>query len=1798
MMASIVGGKRKVAPTNESFVRARKRIDESTRPPKRARSDAKERAGADTTATKSHLPKISRLREEETAFPRGGASPLTPLEHKQIAIEATQDVLFEHQGTNSSNKDAYGEDESRPAKKIFRSKDSKKKQKVQTTVDPDEEVVKIEGLSYKRIITGSMVLGQVSRINYQDIALALPNNLTGYVPMTSISDTITKNIEAIAEAEPDDGDYGDEDDRMDVDLNKFFKIGQYLRAFVVSTSDDVSTGSAVQAKRRIELSLRPQQTNSPITAQNVIVNNTLMASVASVEDHGLIMDLGLPDLDMKGFVSSKEIGSGYQIADIQEGAVLLCIVTGLSSNGKIVKLSANMEKIANPRKPNILTDAPTIEAFLPGTAVELLVAETTSRGVHGKVMGMLDVTADLIHSGTSATGKDLEKKYKVGSKVKGRIICTFPAAEPPKLGISLLDHILSLAPKQAKLDGEYKNPIDVLPLSTIVEEVIVRKVEPEMGLFVDLGIKGISGFVHISRVKDGKIESLSESGAYKVGSSHRGRIVGYNSLDGVYLVSFEESILEQTYLRIEDIKVGEVVKGKVEKIVLNARGVGGVLVKLAKGISGLVPEIHLADVQLLHPEKLFKEGKTVMARVLSTDPGKQQVRLTLKKSLLHSEATPFVSYGAISVGMQSPGVIVNLLSTGAVVQFYGTVRGFLPVAEMSEAYIQDPSQHFKIGQVVNVYILKVEADAQKLIVSCKDPSAFGLEQQTALKNLKVGDIVSASVIEKTNDDISVVLQETGLRAVLPIGHLTDKSDSRNLSALKKIRVGQVLTDLTVLERLEQKRLVVLTNKPSLVQSAKEQTLLRSFEDVKEQKVVHGFVRNVTITAVFVQFGGGLTALLPKNKLPEEAIRLPDFGMKKFQSIKAKVISVDHGVRQFVLSMIEEKPSAKLVALSPSVNQTAVNPVDDEITSLDDLSMGKLTRAKVVSVKDTQINVKLADNIQGRIDVSQVFDSWDEISDRKRPLQKFMRDQVIPVRVLGIHDARNHRFLPITHRSGRTLVFELSAKNSDQKQSDEEPLTLSNVRAGSSWIAYVNNIDNHCAWVNLSPNVRGRIQILDLSDDVSLLKDVEANFPVGSAIRVRVTAVDELNNRLDLSARSMRAPEVMTLSSVSKGMVVPGKVTRVNERQVMIQLSPELSGPVYLTDLTDNFSDASTSKYSKNDIVRVCIVDIDAPNKRIRLSTRPSRVLNSSLPVEDSEISSISQLKVNDVVRGFINNVADKGLYVNLGGNIRAFVRVSDLSDAFIKDWKADFQIDQLVRGKVISIDESQCFIQLSLKASILNKNYVPPLTFQSIKEGDILEGKIRKVEDYGVFIVVNGSNNVSGLCHQSEMAEKRVVDVKKLYEEGDLVKAKVLKIDSVKKRISFGMKSSYISPENEPDSEEESVEDGDYESSDDMQGVRLDELNVEQDSEDIEGGMDLDDVESIGNSDKQSDYEESDEQLDDASGNIPELNVGGFDWSASVLDQVDVDVNASSGNEDEKPKKKRRKAEITEDRTGDLDAHGPRSVSDFERLLLGQPDSAELWIQYMAFSLQLGEVANARAVAERAIKTIHIRDDSAKKAVWNALLNLEVEFGSDETVQEAFSQACQYSDAQEMHESLASIYIKSNKYSKADDIFQVLVKKFSKDPKVWENYAHFLHTVYGRPDDARLLLPRALQILPTHTLQLTVKFAAMEFKSKNGSPERGRTMFEGILSEFPKRLDIWNQLIDLEVGQNDHEIIRAAFDRALKTKGLKDKSAKALLGRWAKWEDEHGDKKSQENIEAKKEQREMVEKLRKAGAEK
>lgn len=1590
---------------------------------------------------------LSVLRAEEPSFPRGGASILTPLEHKQIQIDATRDVLFEQQSSKKtkaapSNDVENGDSDVAEPAKLSKGKSKGKSKTRMTKGQENQEAkdhgVKIEGLSYKRIVPGSVVLGQVSRINTNDVAIALPNNLTGYVPLTSISERVTERFETLMGGFEDDTVEAGSEQERDVNLTSFLSLGQYLRAYVTSTGK--SAGG--KSKKHIELSLDPRRANAGLKKADLVANSTVQACVKSVEDHGLVMDVLLEEESLRGFMSSKEVGHDVDQAHIEEGAVFLCIVLGHNSDGNVVKLSADPRRIGNVKKSNYLADAPTVNSFMPGTAVEVLVSQLTPSGIAGKVMGLLDVTADLVHSGAGPYGRDLEKKYQVGGKVKGRIVCTFPDAEPKKLGISLLDHVLALRPHKVEpSEGKRaSDPVTALPVSTVVDNAKVVKVEQGVGLFVDLGISGTRGFVHISRITDGKIEALSEStGPYKVGSIHKARILDYNSMDNLYIVSMEQKIIDQPFLRFEDIQVGEVVKGKVEKLIINAVGVGGVLITLADGITGLVPEMHMADIHLQHPEKKFKEGLSVKARVLSVNPERRQARLTLKKTLVNSDAYIWKSYADIVPGAHSPGTLVNILPSGAVVQFYGTVRGFLPVSEMSEAYIQDPKQHFRTGQVINVHVLSVEPEEGKLIVSCKDQVELSAAQQAAMKNLQIGDIVSGNVVEKSTDDIRIELQGSALSARVPLGHLTDGSENKAATAMDRIRLGQSLNDLLVLEKLESKHLITLTNKPSFIKAAKEGKLLKSFEAIIEGSEVDGFVKNIIPTGVFVQFTGGLTGLLPKNQLREEVLALQDFGMRRYQTVSTTILKVDHDQRRFLLTMHDGKRKAKeqLTAMTQTkvVDRALSNAVDEESQTIDDFTIGKLTKAKIVSVKDTQMNVQLADGIQGRIDVSEVFDSWADIKDRKHPLRSFTTKQTLPVRILGIHDARNHRFLPITH-SGRTPVFELTAKPSHQNGEGLSILSLDQVKVGSAWLAFVNNIAADCLWVNLSPNVRGRIRITDVSDDVSLLQDLEKNFPLGSAIRVHVTAVDVANNRLDLSARSGVSAAQLSLKDLSPGMILPGRITKVTVRQLMVQLNDTISGPVNLTDLADDYSHANPTAFQKNQAIRVCVIDLDVPNKKINFSARPSKVLSSSLPIRDPDIRSLSQLKVNDVVRGFVKNVADKGLFVMLGTNVTAYVRVSDLSDSFLKDWKSSFEIDQLVQGKVILVDPLLNHVQLSLKHSILDKTYVAPVTFSDIKVGQIVTGKVRKVEDFGVFIVVDNSTNVSGLCHRSEMAEQRVENVKKLYDEGDAVKAKVLKVDHEKRRINFGLKASYF--DEHSDKSDDDSGDDEAQSTD---GVRLgSDARGDADGDDFDmgNGIDLDSV-----ADTASELDAADAQMGDANDDADKLksklggtglSTGGFDWTGGLGEETSFPAETVRET-NTLQKKKKRKAEIQADRTADLDAQGPRSVADFERLLLGQPDSSYLWLSYMAYELQLSEVVKAREVAERAVRTISMREESEKMNVWIAMLNLENTYGDDESVEEVFKRACQFNDAQEIHERLTSIFIQSGKHEVSRVLF-------------------------------------------------------------------------------------------------------------------------------------------------------------------
>jgi len=266
-------------------------------------------------------------------------------------------------------------------------------------------------------------------------------------------------------------------------------------------------------------------------------------------------------------------------------------------------------------------------------------------------------------------------------------------------------------------------------------------------------------------------------------------------------------------------------------------------------------------------------------------------------------------------------------------------------------------------------------------------------------------------------------------------------------------------------------------------------------------------------------------------------------------------------------------------------------------------------------------------------------------------------------------------------------------------------------------------------------------------------------------------------------------------------------------------------------------------------------------------------------------------------------------------------------------------------------------------------------------------------------------------------------------------------------------------------------------------------------------------------------------------------------------------------------KKKKKRKEIEVDLTADMHDRTPESNADFERALLGSPNSSYLWIQYMSFQLQLSEIDKAREIARRAIQTISFREEQERLNVWIALLNLENVYGADEGLENVFKEAARANDSKTIHLRFASILDQSGK-KEATEQYQRTCKKFGQSSKVWTLFSEY-HLRRGEVEEARRLLPRSLQSLDKRKHLKTIsKFAQLEYKL--GEPERGKTLFEGILDTHSKRWDIWSRYIDAEAVQGDVQSTRNLFNRLFTFKMTSHK-AKSFFKKWLELERRIGD---------------------------
>jgi small subunit ribosomal protein S1 len=194
--------------------------------------------------------------------------------------------------------------------------------------------------------------------------------------------------------------------------------------------------------------------------------------------------------------------------------------------------------------------------------------------------------------------------------------------------------------------------------------------------------------------------------------------------------------------------------------------------------------------------------------------------------------------------------------------------------------------------------------------------------------------------------------------------------------------------------------------------------------------------------------------------------------------------------------------------------------------------------------------------------------------------------------------------------------------------------------------------------------------------------------------------------------------------------------------------------------------------------RLClkVIEVDSQLRRFVLSERASRL------DESRRKDLLEQLCPGDICQGHVTNLCSFGAFVDLGG-LEGLVHVSELS------WgRVDHPSDVLRPGDpvevyVLNVDRERRRVGLSVKR-------LRPDPWQSVEEryhvGQIIEGVVTHVVDFGAFTRVE--DGLEGLIHVSELAEGDFLHPRNVVQEGDVVAARVLSIDSERRRMGLSMR--------------------------------------------------------------------------------------------------------------------------------------------------------------------------------------------------------------------------------------------------------------------------------------------------------------------------------------------------------------------------------------------------------------------------
>lgn len=171
------------------------------------------------------------------------------------------------------------------------------------------------------------------------------------------------------------------------------------------------------------------------------------------------------------------------------GQLVPTTITSLSAGGRVVQLTVDPQAYTRGQ----LSEVSTVGSLLPGHQLYVLITAVLPSGLNVRLAGFFDGTIDQTHLGLE--GEDIDDKYKIGKKIRARVIYDNLAITPRRFGLSVLPHILELrSPVKPGSDIPLEQEVAI---GKVLSSVKVTRVVPEWGLQCRTE-DGLEGFVHVS----------------------------------------------------------------------------------------------------------------------------------------------------------------------------------------------------------------------------------------------------------------------------------------------------------------------------------------------------------------------------------------------------------------------------------------------------------------------------------------------------------------------------------------------------------------------------------------------------------------------------------------------------------------------------------------------------------------------------------------------------------------------------------------------------------------------------------------------------------------------------------------------------------------------------------------------------------------------------------------------------------------------------------------------------------------------------------------------------------------------------------------------------------------------------------------------------------------------------------------------------------------------------------------------------------------------------------------------------